>query len=232
VFYFVFVNIKYGIEFEEQFVNTYILEQQLIMEIFFIIILSILVTLGIVTVMRNFKLKKQTNSQSVILLDKIKRVCKFITVEGDFAEIYHYEDVKERFLKLITSKKKALVVINAKAHVGFDLSRIKMDSNVKTKTVKLFHFPEPEVLSIETDLNYYDKKDGVFNKFEASDLTELHNEAKLHIMNKVPESGLYQIAKKEALDSILLIESIVETIGWTLDYTALEIEDTEPKKLE
>jgi predicted SPOUT superfamily RNA methylase MTH1 len=202
------------------------------MEIFFIIILSILVTLGIVTVMRNFKLKKQTNSQSVILLDKIKRVCKFITVEGDFAEIYHYEDVKERFLKLITSKKKALVVINAKAHVGFDLSRIKMDSNVKTKTVKLFHFPEPEVLSIETDLNYYDKKDGVFNKFEASDLTELHNEAKLHIMNKVPESGLYQIAKKEALDSILLIESIVETIGWTLDYTALEIEDTEPKKLE
>jgi predicted SPOUT superfamily RNA methylase MTH1 len=202
------------------------------MEIFFIIILSILVTLGIVTVMRNFKLKKQTNSQSVILLDKIKRVCKFITVEGDFAEIYHYEDVKERFLKLITSKKKALVVINAKAHVGFDLSRIKMDSNVKTKTVKLFHFPEPEVLSIETDLNYYDKKDGVFNKFEASDLTELHNEAKLHIMNKVPESGLYQIAKKEALDSILLIESIVETIGWTLDYTALEIEDTETKKLE
>jgi predicted SPOUT superfamily RNA methylase MTH1 len=202
------------------------------MEIFFIIILSILVTLGIVTVMRNFKLKKQTNSQSVILLDKIKRFCKFITVEGDFAEIYHYEDVKERFLKLITSKKKALVVINAKAHVGFDLSRIKMDSNVKTKTVKLFHFPEPEVLSIETDLNYYDKKDGVFNKFEASDLTELHNEAKLHIMNKVPESGLYQIAKKEALDSILLIESIVETIGWTLDYTALEIEDTEPKKLE
>lgn len=202
------------------------------MEIFFIIILSILVTLGIVTVMRNFKLKKQTNSQSVILLDKIKRVCKFITVEGDFAEIYHYEDVKERFLKLISSKKKALVVINAKAHVGFDLSRIKMDSNVKTKTVKLFHFPEPEVLSIETDLNYYDKKDGVFNKFEASDLTELHNEAKLHIMNKVPESGLYQIAKKEALDSILLIESIVETIGWTLDYTALEIEDTEPKKLE
>ena len=202
------------------------------MEIFFIIILSILVTLGIVTVMRNFKLKKQTNSQSVILLDKIKRVCKFITVEGDFAEIYHYEDVKERFLKLITSKKKALVVINAKAHVGFDLSRIKMDSNVKTKTVKLFHFPEPEVLSIETDLNYYDKKDGVLNKFEASDLTELHNEAKLHIMNKVPESGLYQIAKKEALDSILLIESIVETIGWTLDYTALEIEDTETKKLE
>lgn len=202
------------------------------METFFIIILSILVTLGIVTVVRQFKLKKQTNSQSIILLDKIKKVCKFITVEGDFAEIYHYEDVKEKFLKLITSRKKALVVINAKAHVGFDLSKIQMDSDIKTKTVKLFHFPQPEVLSIETDLNYYDKSDGMFNKFEASDLTELHNEAKLHIMNKVPESGLYGIAKKEALETVLLIENIVETIGWKLDFSALEIESDDKKLLE
>ncbi|WP_299225578.1 DUF4230 domain-containing protein [uncultured Psychroserpens sp.] len=201
------------------------------METFFIIIISILVTLAIVTLVKQLKVKKRTNSQSVILLDKIKKVCKFITVEGDFAEIYHYEDVKERFLKLVTSRKKALVVINAKAHVGFDLSKIQLESNVKTKTVKLFHFPQPEVLSIETDLNYYDKKDGMFNKFEASDLTELHNEAKLHIMNKVPESGLYEIAKKEALESVLLIEAIVETIGWTLDYSALKIEESAPKKL-
>lgn len=201
------------------------------MDTFFIIILSILVTLGVVTIVKQFKSNKRTKSQSIILLDKIKKVCKFITVEGDFAEIYHYEDVKERFLKLISSKKKALVVINAKAHVGFDLSKIQMDSNVKTKTVTLFHFPQPEVLSIETDLNYYDKTDGMFNKFEASDLTELHNEAKLHIMNKVPESGLYDIAKKEALDSVLLIEGIVETIGWKLDYSALMMEDKTPKKL-
>ncbi|MEY8850059.1 DUF4230 domain-containing protein [Psychroserpens sp. XS_ASV72] len=200
------------------------------METFFIIIISILVTLGIVTLIRQFKIQKRTKSQSVILLDRIKKVCKFITVEGDFAEIYHYEDVKERFLKLVTSKKKALVVVNAKAHVGFDLSKIQMESDTKTKTVRLFHFPQPEVLSIETDLNYYDKKDGMFNKFEASDLTELHNEAKLHIMNKVPESGLYEIAKKEALESILLIENIVQTIGWSLDYSALKIED-KPTKL-
>lgn len=79
-----------------------------------------------------------------------------------------------------------------------------MDSNVKIETVALFHFPEPEVLSIETDLNYYDKTDGMFNEFEASDLTEVHNEAKLHIMNKVPESGLYRVAKKEALDGCYL----------------------------
>ncbi|WP_412559827.1 DUF4230 domain-containing protein [Winogradskyella sp. MIT101101] len=201
------------------------------METFFIIIISILVTLGLVTIYKQWKTKKKTNEQSIVLLDKIKRVCKFITVEGDFAEIYHYEDVKEKFLKLISSRKKALVVINAKAHVGFDLSKIQMDSNPRSKTVVLSHFPQPEVLSIESDINYYDKRDGMFNRFEASDLTDLHTKAKAHILDKVPESGLYNIAKQEALEAIQLIENLVETIGWTLDYSALKIEGEEDKKL-
>lgn len=201
------------------------------METFFIIIISILVTLGLVTIYRQWKTKQTTTEQSILLLDKIKRVCKFITVEGDFAEIYHYEDVKEKFLKLISSRKKALVVINAKAHVGFDLSKVKMSSNLKSKTVVLTHFPQPEVLSIESDINYYDKSDGMFNKFEASDLTELHAKAKEHIREKVPESGLYNIAKQEALEAIHLIENLVNTIGWKLDYSALKIEEKEEKKL-
>ena len=139
------------------------------------------------------------------------------------AEIYYYEDVKENFLKLISSKKKALVVINAKAHIGFDFSKLKMDAT--TKKVVLTHFPQPEVLSIETNINYYDKKDGMFNKFEASDLTELHDNAKAHIQEKIPESGLFNVARGEALEAIQLIESIVETIGWKLDYSALMIEN-------
>ena len=202
------------------------------MEIFIAVIIAILVTLGVVTVLKSIKKKQLVNSQSTILLDKIKKVCKFITVEGDFAEIYHYEDVKERFLKLISSKKKALVVINAKAHLGYDLSKIKLQADTDAKKIILNHFPQPEVLSIETNLNYYDKSDGLFNKFEANDLTGLHNEAKQHIQDKIPESGLIQVAQKEALETILLIETIVETIGWKLDYSALEIGISETKKIE
>lgn len=201
------------------------------METFFIIIISILVTIGLVTIYKQWQAKKTSNQQSLILLDKIKRVCKFITVEGDFAEIYHYEDVKEKFLKLLSSKKKALIVINAKAHVGFDLSKVQMRSHVKSKTVILSHFPQPEVLSIESNINYYDKQDGMFNKFEASDLTELHAKAKAHIKEKIPESGLYNVAKLEALEAIQLIENLVETIGWRLDYSALKIEEKDKKAL-
>ena len=78
--------------------------------------------------------------------------------------------------------------------------------------------------------NLRGEAEGLFNKFEASDLTGLNQEAKQHIHDKIPESGLIQIAQKEALDTILLIETIVETIGWKLDYSALEIEDKTIKK--
>lgn len=170
------------------------------------------------------KLQKKnevTSAQSVILMEKMRKVWKLITVEGDFAEIYHYENTKERFLSMISSKKKAILLINAKAHVGFDLSKIKMEAINEKKVVKLTEFPKPEVLSLETDLKYYDKKEGLFNKFDSSDLTELNAKAKDFVMSKIPDSGLLETAKNEALEAVLMMQSIVETIGWTLDYQDL-----------
>lgn len=201
------------------------------MEVFFSLVIGGLLVLVASTLYKFFKQKQTTEAQATVLVNQIKKVCKFVTVEGDFAEIYHYENVKERYLKLVSSRKKALIVINAKAHIGFDLSKIEIGTDLKTKRITLNHFPQPEILSIENDINYYDKKEGLFNKFEAQDLTELQREAKQHIISKVPESGLFNVAKREALEAILLIENVVETIGWTLDYSQLQISSEVKKEL-
>ncbi len=170
--------------------------------------------------------KKKVSSQAVILKDKIRKVCKLISVEGDFAEIYHYESVREKFFDILLGKKKALILIDAKAHVGFDLSKIRMDTNEKTKTLSLTHFPQPELLTIETDFKYYDKKEGWLNPFSSKDLTDINKEAKQYIIAKIPQSGLISEARKEALNTILLAESLAQSIGWKIDYTALELNDT------
>lgn len=177
--------------------------------------------------------KKQgrTSTQSVLLMEKIRSVCKFITVEGDFSEIYHYENVREKWLSLLLGKKKAIILIEAKAHIGFDLTKIKMDANPKTRTIRLTNFPKPELMTVETDFRYYDKKEGWANPFTASDLTEITNEAKQHIIDKVPESGLMLEASKQALETVHLIETLVHTINWKLDYSALEISENSSKTL-
>ena len=155
-----------------------------------------------------------------------------MSVEGDFAEIYHYENTKDRCMSLFRSKKKALIVIKAKAHIGYDLNKLNMRADNDRKRIILSHFPEPEVLSIEPDLQFYDIKNGIFNSFSPTDLTNLNQEAKEHIKQKIPESGLMETAKNEAMQAVLVVEKIVETIGWTLDYSALELPVTEQQSLE
>lgn len=164
-----------------------------------------------------------TEKQSVILLDKIKKVSKLITIEGEFAEIYHHENTKEKFLGLFSSKKKAIILINAKVHIGFDFRKIKMHTDTKNKALVLSEFPQPEIFSVEPNLRFYDIQNGLLNKFNSDDLTEVNKEAKEHILQKIPESNLMQTANKEALEAISLMENLVETIGWKLDYSTLEL---------
>lgn len=173
-----------------------------------------------------------TEKQSVVLLDKIKKVSKLITVEGDFAEIYHHENTKEKFLGLYTSKKKAIVLINAKTLIGFDFRKIKMKSDIDKKTVVLSEFPKAEVMSIEPDIKFYDIQDGFLNKFSSEDLTQVNKEAKEHILQKIPESNLMQVANQEAINAILLMENLAETIGWKLDYTSLELPEGNTKVID
>ncbi len=203
-----------------------------ILEIFLGLILGAILMYWLFSFFRKKKGKEVTRRQSSVLLEKIKSVCKLISVEGEFAEIYTYENTKARFLSLISSKKKALIVINAKAHIGYDLKKISITADVEKKKVTLANFPQPEILSIEPELEFYDIKNGMFNSFTPDDLTVLNQEAKQHIREKIPDSGLMQTARKEALDTILLVESLAETIGWKLDYSALEIQGSERELLE
>lgn len=190
-----------------------------------LVILGLVIGLGVSYVIsQRFSLSKKkslTEKQSVILLDKIKKVSKLITVEGDFSEIYHHENTKENFWGF-SSKKKAIILIHAKAHIGFDFRKIKLEANTEKKEIVMSAFPQPEVVSIECDIKFYDIKNGYLNKFDTEDFTTLNKEAKEHVLSKIPESNLIRLANKEALEAILLMENLVETIGWKLDFTALE----------
>ncbi|WP_127142187.1 DUF4230 domain-containing protein [Flagellimonas marinaquae] len=196
------------------------------------LVLGAIIMYWFYSLFRKKKSKEITEQQSTVILNKIRSVCKLVSVEGDFAEIYHYENTKDSFMSLFRSKKKALIVIKAKAHIGYDLNKLNMRADNDRKRIILSHFPEPEVLSIEPDLQFYDIKNGIFNSFSPTDLTQLNQEAKEHIKQKIPESGLMESAKNEAMQAVLVVEKIVETIGWTLDYSALELPVTEQQSLE
>ena len=171
--------------------------------------------------------KSKAQEQSVILLEKMKSVSKLITVEGSMNEVMHFKDEKSSMLNMLSSTKKAIVMANAKVFIGFDMKKMEFEANANKRQIKVTSFPEPEVLSLETHLDFYDIQNGLFNKFDASELTELNKKVKQNFRDKIPESDLLFNAKLKAMDSLRIMEQMVDTFGWQLKFDKIK----DPKKL-
>lgn len=201
------------------------------------LIIIILLVLAIVIIFYGLKIfrKKPREKfiESTVLLEKIKKVCKLITVQGEFSEIINYQDSKNVLLNILGFEKKALIIVKARTLIGFDLAKIKIHADVKNKKLIFQNFPDAEVISIDTDIQYYDIQQTTFNKFSADAYTKLNRKAKETINDKVLQSELPSLAKKQAIETLSVLDAIAETAGWHIVYDEHILPENKPKsKLE
>lgn len=154
--------------------------------------------------------KSQENSE--VVLERIKKVAKLITVEGYFTEVYDYKDYWGYDFGIF--RKKALVRVKAKVSVGYDLEKLKLDANSATKTITVSNLPEPQILSIDHDLDYYDISEGTFNTFTEADYNKINTNAKKYIEERAKESQLLETARKEGNQALELMRFVTESAGW------------------
>ncbi len=198
--------------------------------IFIGVMLGLALGIALTSLYFTSKTKKELHNQSTLLLEKIKQVCKLITVEGEFSEIFTHRGEKNYFFNLFQLEKKALLIIKAKVLIGFDLTKIKIETNPNKKLVLLSQFPTAEILSIDSDLEYYDVQKGIINKFSGTELTKMNKNSKEFIRDKVDESDLYIIANHQALDTIKVIQELIESVGWRLETENLKLEQAQQAK--
>ena len=91
-----------------------------------------------------------------------------------------------------------------------------MRSDALTKTLTVSTLPNPEILSLEHDLKYYDISEGTFNSFSPKDYTDLQGKVKDFIRQKAEESELKRRANTQGNKMIDMIRFMVEGAGWTL----------------
>lgn len=158
--------------------------------------------------------------QSRVLLEKIQTVSKLVTVEGQISEIYNYKDYWG--YDFSPFQKKALVRIKAKASVGYDLSKMKIESRPLEKKIIVSALPEPQVIAIDHSLDYYDITQGSFNPFTAEDYTKINEKAKEMVKQQAQNSELFAAARKQGNQMLDMIRFIVESAGWKLEIQAKE----------
>ncbi len=149
---------------------------------------------------------------------------------GSFKEIVNYQDSK-RFLKLIPIEKKAIVLVDAIAHVGFDLNKMRTRVEQEKRRIIIENFPEPEIISIDTNIQYYDVQESGLNKFSTKNFTELNQLAKETISTKIAESNLSHLAQQQAMEALDLVEYLAQSMGWHLQMNFLSETSTQPKPL-
>lgn len=156
--------------------------------------------------------KETKKESSTVLLDRVRKVTKLIAVEGYLSEIYDYES--NNLFDHPLFKKKALVRIKAKASIGYDFEKMNIEFNHENQSVSITNIPEPELLSLEHDLDYYDLREGVFNMFSSEDLTEINKNAKAYIRDIALNGDLYQAAEEQKGDYVEMLRFVFESADW------------------
>ncbi|MBN8821729.1 MULTISPECIES: DUF4230 domain-containing protein [unclassified Spirosoma] len=156
---------------------------------------------------------------SVLLLERIEKVFKVVMAEGYFSEIYNYQDQK-KILYLLNDPKKAMVIAKSKVLVGFDFAKVRFRAPVNgEKKLVIESFPEPEVLSIDTDYKFYDIQAGILNHFSGADYTQILEEAKKAMNERAMQSDLPKIANNQIQ---YMIYQLASSMGWHLQLPEAE----------
>ena len=150
-----------------------------------------------------------------VLLEKIQAVAKLTTVEGTFSEVYNYSEYQGYFTFLWD--KKVLVRVRATVAAGYDLEQLHLEADPLTKTIRMSALPEPQILSIDHTLDYYDISEGIFETFAPEDYNRINQRAKDMIREQAEKSNLLPAAREQAAKMIDLIRFMVEGAGWKLE---------------
>ena len=160
------------------------------------------------------KSKQDATVESQVLLERIEKVFKVVLAEGFFTEIYDH-NTKKDFFGIFKTNSKALVVAKAKVSVGFDFAKMRFRRDHLNRKLVVEHFAEAEILSIDTDYTFYDLNQGLLNKFDNEDYTEILSEAKKLMQEKASQSELPQIAQQQIE---LMMQQLCASVGWQLEH--------------
>jgi hypothetical protein len=199
------------------------------------IFLGIVIAFVIVFGLRYFENKKDTREQleanTALIQKELKNVGKLIVTEGSYAQVFTYNDSKDLMYGLFDAQKKALIVVNAKASIAYDLSKVNTEVDEAAKTVTITKIPEPE-LSINPNIEYYDVTQDYLNQFTAADYNKIKQRVEKSLRKKIEASELRTNAENRLISELQKIYILTNSMGWTLKYNTTVVEnETELHKL-
>lgn len=190
------------------------------------VIFTLVIVLAFYYVANKNQETQELKYNTALIQQQITQVGKLIVTEGNFSQVVSYKNTRKNYFDIFSANKKALVIVNAKVTVGYDLRLIQTEIDETTKTLRIIKIPPPEI-NIYPDIEYYDVTQDYFNKFEAQDYNKIKSSVNKLMEKKILESNLKTNAKERLLSELAKIYILTQSMGWTLSYEEEIIESVE-----
>jgi hypothetical protein len=174
--------------------------------------------------------REELRASSELIQKQVQQVGKLIVTEGYYSKVFTFKNSQNLFLNIWKSDKKALVVVNAKATVEYDLRQLEVEIDEANKTLILKRIPDP-VLNIYPDIEYYDVTQDYFNSFEAKDYNKIKNSVTSQIRAQIEKSDLMENSRERLMVELTNLFVLTKSMEWTLMYQGEIIEDQEQLEL-
>ena len=155
----------------------------------------------------------QQKEEVRVVVNSIKNMSKLVVSSGNFSEVYNFTDSKKYFYETISFDKKAIVTVNAKVEVGYDLSKLEIEVDSLAKKIYIHKIPKAAI-TIIPDVKYFDLQQSQFNVFSKNDLNKINEKSIEKIKQTVELTNLKKEAKTRFFEEISKIYQLSAIYGW------------------
>jgi hypothetical protein len=181
-------------------------------------IIAICLAIGIYVGKSLFVPKINVEENTNVVVEKIEKVAKLITVQTTLSEIYNYKDYYDYDFSFL--RKKILLRVNAKVSAGYDLKKMNIKVDSKLKTIFIGPLPKVEILSVDHSLDYFNIEEGLFNSFTEGDYNKINANAKEYITKVANNSEILKKTAEQQTTMTELMEAMAFSMGYKLEVVA------------
>jgi hypothetical protein len=181
-------------------------------------LIGILVMAALAIIYRVFFKSKnaEVDIEATTIMKSVESISKLMVLEGQFTETYTYQERSKVFFDLIPLEKKAIVILNAKVIIGYDLKKMVIFVDKENKRVVIEKLPQEEV-NIIPDIKFYDIQASTFTSFNKDDINKVQDDAKAKIEQQIEQSTLKLQARQRLLENLNSLVQISNAIGWKVE---------------
>lgn len=157
--------------------------------------------------------KDQKKEQLKVVVNSLKNLKKLVVSSASFSEVYDYSDSKKYFYDVLSFNKKAIVTVDAKVEVGYDLNKLKIEIDSINKRIYINQIPTEEV-TISPNVKYFDLQQSSFNAFSKEELNQINQKSIEKIKETFELTTLKKEAKERLFEEISQIYQLSKIYNW------------------